>query len=75
VTVPQGGAVWVAGTRRPGGSGATESLLLKGGRSGFKRVTGPGFRVKRLTSASDTRVWAFGGAPSGRGGSIWAYLR
>ncbi|GLX98715.1 hypothetical protein [Herbidospora sp. NBRC 101105] len=54
VTVTPGGAVWVAGTRN-----GTESLLLKG-RSTFKRVTGPGFRVKRLASASDTRVWAFG---------------
>ncbi|MBP2708340.1 hypothetical protein JOL79_31635 [Microbispora sp. RL4-1S] len=61
VTVTPGGAVWVAGTRRPDrGSSRTESLLLKGGRSTFTRVTGPGFRVKRLTSASDTRVWAFG---------------
>ncbi|GAA1258341.1 hypothetical protein GCM10009677_06310 [Sphaerisporangium rubeum] len=58
VTVTPGGAAWVAGTRRTG-SGKTESLLLKG-RTTFKRVTGPGFRVKRLTSASDTRVWAFG---------------
>ncbi|MEU1732250.1 hypothetical protein [Streptosporangium sp. NPDC020145] len=54
VTVTPGGAVWVAGTR------GSEQLLLKGGRSAFKRVTGPGFRVKRLASASDTRVWAFG---------------
>ncbi|MGW4424434.1 hypothetical protein [Streptosporangium sp. NPDC004631] len=61
VTVTPGGAVWVAGTRHPDrGSTGAESLLLKGGRSTFKRVTGPGFRVKRLTSASDTRVWAFG---------------
>ncbi|WP_157250403.1 hypothetical protein [Nonomuraea typhae] len=35
---------------------------MKGGRSTFKRVAGPGFRVKRLASASDTRVWAFGGS-------------
>ncbi|MFI6501644.1 hypothetical protein [Nonomuraea typhae] len=54
VTVTPGGAVWVAGSRRG------ESLLLKGGRSAFKQVTGPGFRVKRLTSAAGTRVWAFG---------------
>src|SRR5262245_14593629 len=47
VTVTPGGGVWVAGTRRPDpGSSRTESLLLKGGRSTFKRVTGPGFRVK-----------------------------
>ncbi|TKK88107.1 hypothetical protein FDA94_14370 [Herbidospora galbida] len=58
VTVTPGGAVWVAGTRRA--AKGAESLLLKGGHSGFKRVTGPGFRVKRLASASDTRVWAFG---------------
>lgn len=58
VTVTSGGAAWVAGTRRTS-TGKTESLLLKG-RTTFKRVTGPGFRVKRLTSASDTRVWAFG---------------
>ncbi|WP_198167195.1 hypothetical protein [Microbispora sp. ATCC PTA-5024] len=58
VTVTPGGAAWVAGTRRRG-AGGTESLLLKG-RTTFKRVIGPGFRVKRLTSASDTRVWAFG---------------
>ncbi|MFI6320149.1 hypothetical protein ACIBG8_21635 [Nonomuraea sp. NPDC050556] len=50
VTVTPGGAVWVAGTR------GHEPLLLKS----FKRVTGPGFRVKHLASASDTRVWAFG---------------
>ncbi|MFD0883072.1 hypothetical protein ACFQ08_00620 [Streptosporangium algeriense] len=61
VTVTPGGAVWVAGTRRPDrGTTGTESFLLKGGRSTFKRVTGPGFPVKRLASASDTRVWAFG---------------
>ncbi|MFC4588503.1 hypothetical protein [Sphaerisporangium corydalis] len=60
VTVTPGGAVWVAGTRRPERGSTAQSLLLKGGRSTFKRVTGPGFRVKRLASASDTRVWAFG---------------
>ncbi|WP_062439936.1 hypothetical protein [Herbidospora daliensis] len=53
VTVTPGGAVWVAGARDG------KPLLLKG-RSTFKQVTGPGFRVKRLASASDTRVWAFG---------------
>lgn len=58
LTVTPGGAVWVAGTRR--GAKGTESLLLRGDRSSFKRVAGPGFRVKRLASASDTRVWAFG---------------
>ncbi|MEV4093761.1 hypothetical protein [Streptosporangium saharense] len=58
VTVTPGGAVWVAG-RRHSDRGST-AFLLKGGRSTFKRVTGPGFQVKRLTSASDTRVWAFG---------------
>ncbi|WP_459805949.1 hypothetical protein [Herbidospora sp. RD11066] len=50
VTVTPGGAVWVAGTR------GKEPLLLKN----RKRVAGPGFRVRRLSSASDTRVWAFG---------------
>ncbi|WP_157555614.1 hypothetical protein [Herbidospora yilanensis] len=53
VTVTPGGAVWVAGTS------GTKPVLLKG-RTTFRRVTGPGFRVKRLASASDTRVWAFG---------------
>ncbi|GII77471.1 hypothetical protein Sru01_24530 [Sphaerisporangium rufum] len=73
VTVTPGGAVWVAGTRRPsGGAGRAESLLLKGGRSAFKRVTGPGFRVKRLASASDTRVWAFGASRYARwSGKRW----
>nr|WP_062338839.1 hypothetical protein [Herbidospora sakaeratensis] len=53
VTVTPGGAVWVAGIR------SGKPLLLKG-RSTVKPVTGPGFRVKKLASASDTRVWAFG---------------
>ncbi|MEW9530865.1 hypothetical protein [Microbispora sp. NPDC049125] len=76
VTVTPGGAVWVAGTRRSGGSTGTESLLLKGGRSTFKRVTGPGFRVKRLTSASDTRVWAFGASRYARwDGKRWQVKR
>ncbi|MFE0151561.1 hypothetical protein ACFWY5_30745 [Nonomuraea sp. NPDC059007] len=66
VTVTPGGAVWVAGTSR----------LLKGGRSAFKRVTGPGFRVKRLTSASDTRVWAFGASRYARwNGKRWQVNR
>ncbi|MFI6292955.1 hypothetical protein ACIBEJ_15305 [Nonomuraea sp. NPDC050790] len=70
VTVTQGGAVWVAGTR------LKEPLLLKGGRSGFKRVAGPGFRVKRLASASDTRVWAFGAARYARwDGRRWLVKR
>ncbi|MEO3810405.1 hypothetical protein ABGB17_15510 [Sphaerisporangium sp. B11E5] len=74
VTVTPGGAVWVAGTRR--GPNGTESLLLKGGRSAFKRVTGPGFRVKRLTSASDTRVWAFGASRYARwDGKRWQVKR
>lgn len=77
VTVTPGGAVWVAGTRRPDrGSSRTESLLLKGGRSAFKRVTGPGFRVKRLASASDTRVWAFGASRYARwDGRRWQVKR
>ncbi|MFI6484555.1 hypothetical protein ACIBH1_42010 [Nonomuraea sp. NPDC050663] len=50
VTVTPGGAVWVAGTR------SGKPVLLKN----LKRVAGPGFRVRRLASASDTRVWAFG---------------
>ncbi|RBQ19633.1 hypothetical protein DP939_12890 [Spongiactinospora rosea] len=66
LTVTPGGAVWVAGTRR------TESFLLRGGRSAFKRVAGPGFRVKRLASASDTRVWAFGASRYARwNGKRW----
>ncbi|MFI9560287.1 hypothetical protein [Nonomuraea endophytica] len=70
VTVTPGGAVWVAGTR------LSEPLLLKGGRSAFKRVTGPGFRVKRLTSASDTRVWAFGASRYARwDGRRWQVKR
>ncbi|WP_155354949.1 hypothetical protein [Acrocarpospora macrocephala] len=74
VTVTPGGAVWVAGTRRL--SSGTESLLLKGGRSTFKRVTGPGFRVKRLASASDTRVWAFGASRYARwDGKRWQVKR
>ncbi|MFI0418378.1 hypothetical protein [Spongiactinospora sp. 9N601] len=73
VTVTPGGAVWVAGTRRPGG---VESFLLRGGRSAFKRVTGPGFRVKRLASASDTRVWAFGASRYARwDGRRWQVKR
>ncbi|MFC6083719.1 hypothetical protein [Sphaerisporangium aureirubrum] len=77
VTVTPGGGVWVAGTRRPGrGSAGAESLLLKGGRSTFKRVTGPGFRVKRLASASDTRVWAFGASRYARwDGKRWQVKR
>ncbi|MBB5083966.1 hypothetical protein [Nonomuraea endophytica] len=66
VTVTPGGAVWVAGTR------LSEPLLLKGGR----RVKGPGFRVKRLTSASDTRVWAFGASRYARwDGKRWQVKR
>lgn len=75
VTVTPGGAVWVAGTRRLGSTGA-EPLLLKGARSIFKRVTGPGFRVKRLASASDTRVWAFGASRYARwDGKRWQVKR
>ncbi|GGL04236.1 hypothetical protein Sme01_66330 [Sphaerisporangium melleum] len=77
VTVTPGGAVWVAGTRRPaGGSTGAEPLLLKGGRSTFTRVTGPGFAVKRLASASDTRVWAFGASRYARwDGKHWQVKR
>ncbi|MGC5010886.1 hypothetical protein ACLQ2R_08995 [Streptosporangium sp. DT93] len=77
VTVTPGGAVWVAGTRRPDrGSGRARPLLLKGGRSAFRQVTGPGFRVKRLTSASDTRVWAFGASRYARwDGRRWQVKR
>ncbi|MFF3444637.1 hypothetical protein [Streptosporangium sp. NPDC002721] len=77
VTVTPGGAVWVAGTRRPDrGSGRAEPLLLRGGPSAFKRVTGPGFRVKRLASASDTRVWAFGASRYARwDGRRWQVKR
>ncbi|WP_157518809.1 hypothetical protein [Herbidospora mongoliensis] len=69
VTVTPGGGVWVAGTR------GTESLLLKG-RTTFKRVAGPGFRVKKLASASDTRVWAFGASRYARwDGKRWQVKR
>ncbi|MBO3744518.1 hypothetical protein J5X84_00465 [Streptosporangiaceae bacterium NEAU-GS5] len=77
VTVTPGGGVWVAGTRRPdSGSSRTDSLLLKGGRSTFKRVAGPGFRVKLLASASDTRIWAFGASRYARwNGKRWQVKR
>lgn len=77
VTVTPSGAVWVAGTRRADrGSASAESFLLKSGRSTFKRVTGPGFRVKHLASASDTRVWAFGASRYARwDGKRWQVKR
>ncbi|MDH2428395.1 hypothetical protein [Sphaerisporangium sp. TRM90804] len=77
VTVTPGGAVWVAGTRRAGsGSTGAEPLLLKRGQSAFKRVAGPGFRVRRLASASDTKVWAFGASRYARwDGKRWLVKR